>query len=530
MKEFAKLFQELDSSNATSKKVAAMAEYFKRADPRDAAWALYFLTGRKLLRLIPMKVLREAAMNLSDTPPWLFEESYASVGDLAETIALLLPPAQEDAESLSLDTWVREKLMPLREKSPEDQRADLLSWWRTLNSWEVFVLNKLVTGSFRAGVSQGLVIKALSRHSGLTEASLAHRLMGKWDPTEDYFGRLIAAGENEKDPGLPYPFYLASPLEEETETLGDIKDWQLEWKWDGIRAQAIKRKGAVFLWSRGEELITERFPEITEAISRLPQETVLDGEILAFIDGKVAPFSLLQTRIARKNLTEKIKQSVPVILMVYDILEENGKDLRELPLKDRRVRLENLLAKQKEPLLRLSPEVTSEDWKDLATLRETSRERLVEGLMLKRRESPYRVGRKRGDWWKWKVDPHTMDAVLIYAQPGHGRRATLYTDYTFAIWKEKELVPIAKAYSGLTDPEILELDRWIRKHTTEKFGPVRKVAPEIVFELAFEGIAPSPRHKAGLAVRFPRILRRREDKKPQDADSVDSVKRLLNVA
>ncbi len=530
MKAFAELFKQLDETNSSSKKVDHIVEYLKKATPEDAAWALFFLTGRKLLRLMPMKILREAARELSQTPEWLFEESYSAVGDLAETIALLLPAPTHSLQEISLDSWVKDRLLPLREKSPLEQKEELLAWWSASSSWEIFVLNKLVTGSFRTGVSQSLVMKALSRNSKITEATIAHRLMGKWDPTPDFYRKLIEPADGEKDPGLPYPFYLASPIEGEVTELGSISDWLLEWKWDGIRAQAIKRNGNVFLWSRGEELITERFPEITESIARLPPGTVLDGEILAFVDGTVAPFSLLQTRIGRKNLTARIKEQVPVILMVYDLLEENGEDLRELPLRDRRKRLESLLVKTDLPLLKISPEIESKSWDDITKLRESSRTRKVEGIMLKRLDSSYRVGRKRGDWWKWKVDPFTMDAVFIYAQPGHGRRATLYTDYTFAIWKGPDLVPIAKAYSGLTDPEILEMDRWIRKHTVEKFGPVRQVKPELVFEIAFEAIAPSPRHKAGFAVRFPRILRRREDKKPQDADTVDTVKGLMHVA
>lgn len=527
MRRFAALYESLDTTNSTSTKIEAIIDYLDHTAPEDAAWALYFLTGRKLTRLMQSALLKEAVREIADLPEWIVDESYASVGDLAETISLLLPPTCEPRDSLSLQTWVEERLLTLKGLDPELQKASWKQWWSGLSTREIFVLNKLVTGSFRAGVSQNIVVKALAKRSGLTESAIAHRLMGNWRPTREFYESLSQPVDRKMDPGVPFPFYLASPLTSPPDKLGAIDDWFVEWKWDGVRAQAIRRTGGVFLWSRGEELITANFPEIAEMVARLPQGTVLDGEILAFENDQVQPFSYLQQRIGRKRPSAQILRSVPVAYIVFDLLEFDSEDWRERPLLERR----NKLAQIAEATsgLRVSPAITAKNWTELATFRDQARDRKVEGLMLKRVDSTYKVGRKRGDWWKWKVDPYTMDAVLVYAQPGHGRRATLNTDYTFAIWQGDELVPIAKAYSGLTDQELLAMDRWIRAHTTQKFGPVRQVEPKLVFELAFEGIATSSRHKSGLAVRFPRILRKRDDKKSDDADSVDKVRGILHA-
>jgi DNA ligase-1 len=401
----------------------------------------------------------------------------------------------------------------------------VIAWLASLERLQRFILLKLVTGEFRVGVSQTLVVRALAQASGLAATTIAARLMGDWSPTSEWFASLLSHEQRDDDRSRPYPFYLASPFDGDPAALGDPSDWLIEWKWDGIRAQLVRRAGTVHLWSRGEELITHRFPEIAAAATRLPDGTVLDGEVLAFRDEAPLPFAALQQRIGRQKLVAQMVRAVPVVFMVYDILEDEGRDVRAKPLAERRERLLQLLTA--EGVLRVSPLVTANSWQELAALRADSRARGVEGLMIKRRASPYGVGRKRGDWWKWKIDPYTIDAVLVYAQPGSGRRASLLTDYTFGVWDEGELVPIAKAYSGLSNEEIDEMDRWIRRHTRERFGPVRHVEPTHVFELGFEGIARSGRHRAGIAVRFPRMLRWRRDKKPEDADTLESVRRLL---
>ncbi len=569
MKAFAALYAELDETTKTSGKVAAMARYFSVAPPDDAAWAVHFLTGRRPKRLVSSPKMHGWAAEIAGLPMWLFGECYDAVGDLAETIAAVLPEGH--GSDLGLTYWVIDRLLPLGGLEEAEQKAALLSCWADLTRPEIFVWNKLITGSFRVGVSQELVTRALSEASGVAGPTIAHRLMGDWKPTPEFYRGLFAEETPETDLSRPYPFCLAHPLENGPEGLGEPDEWHVEWKWDGIRAQLIRREGKSFVWSRGEELITDRFPEILGICEALPNGTVLDGEILAWADGKPLKFMELQKRIGRKILSKKILQEVPAVLVAFDLLELEGQDLRGRPLRERRALLESLvekvnrveaggfgdllgLPKKRDALTavdtRLAWEAEGEagvvlaesrlliasrlpvrSWEALAAQREEARALNVEGFMIKRLDSPYQVGRRKGHWWKWKVDPLTVDAVLVYAQRGSGKRASLYSDYTFAVWDDEgKLVPFAKAYSGLTDVELAKVDRWVRAHTKEKFGPVRTVEPELVMELAFEGIQLSSRHKSGIAVRFPRILRWRHDKKPADADSLASVKELLNAA
>ncbi|MGV3486280.1 MAG: ATP-dependent DNA ligase [Planctomycetaceae bacterium] len=530
MKRFTRLYLELDQTNKTLKKVDAIERYFRDADPQDAAWALYFLSGQKVRQLIPTKLLRQWAAAASGVEMWLFEECHDVVGDLAETMALMLPDVATSSD-VSLARWM-ETLLPLRESTLEEQRQTLLDAWQELDASQRFVLHKIITGSFRVGVSQGLLVRGLAQATGIDAETLSHRLMGHWEPTGEAFLQLCDPDDTDAQISRPYPFFLAHPLEELPEIgLGDVDQWQAEWKWDGIRAAVIRRAGQVFIWSRGEELITERFPEVADAADTLPSGTVLDGELVGWTAEGVLPFGDLQRRIGRKNLTKRILQEVPVAFIAFDCLESEGQDIRPLPLVERRKHLEGLLLAEdgalRDPRLRLSPIHAVSDWDSLKQLRAVSREHHAEGLMLKRGVSPYRVGRPRGDWWKWKIEPYTIDAVLIYAQRGHGKRASLYTDYTFAVWDQERLVPFAKAYSGLTDEEIRRVDHFVRRNTLEKFGPVRSVKPELVFELAFEDIRISSRHKSGIAIRFPRIARWRTDKSIEDADSLAAIQSLL---
>jgi DNA ligase 1 len=530
MKRFATLYDALDATTSTNAKVAALVDYFASVPAADATWALYFLTGRRFKRFISTALLRDWTLGLTGLPAWLFEDAYATVGDLAETIALLLeqPSPTPSVEELPLSRWIEERLLPLRSLDNAEQRQAICRWWQELDRRELFLLNKLLTGSFRVGVSATLVVRAVAQMAGLPPATVTHRLMGEWTPSAAFFQQLTAQEAMDGDRSRPYPFCLAYQLDQGVAALGDRDDWLVEWKWDGIRAQLIKRDEAVYLWSRGEELVTDRFPELRAAGAMLPEGTVLDGEIVAFRDGMPLPFSTLQHRIGRQRLTAKVLAEAPVVFLSYDLLEADGLDLRAHPLRERRTHLAQLLA-ERSPHLPISPVLDAPDWGVLARLRDESRACHVEGLMLKRLSSPYHAGRRRGDWWKWKIDPYTIDAVLIYAQAGHGRRATLFTDYTFAVWHGEELVPIAKAYSCLSDKEIDELDRWIRRHTVERFGPVRAVEPVHVFELAFEGIAPSTRHRSGIALRFPRIVRWRTDKTAREADTLERVKELLHA-
>ncbi|MET0226714.1 MAG: ATP-dependent DNA ligase [Dokdonella sp.] len=530
MRRFAELYARLDASTATSAKVEALAAYFAAAPAADAAWAVYVLTGRKLKRLIKSGELRDLAAQASGYPPWLIEDSYSHVGDLAETIDLLLDAPREEHDAATLADWIEQRLAPLPTLGVEARAALLLDWWRQLPHAQRFVLNKLLTGSLRVGVSQRLVVQGLARASGLDTAQIAHRLSGDWQPSAEAFRALLDAADVAASADQPYPFFLASPWEQPIEQLGTREDWLAEWKWDGIRAQLLKRDGRARLWSRGEERLDGRFPEIETAAATLPDGIAIDGEILVWRDGAPLAFGALQKRIGRLKPGAKLLADNPVVLLAYDLLEQDGRDLRTLPLHERRARLERLLAgiesNTDAPSLFVSAPVDAPDWTALAARRDESRARGVEGLMLKRLDSPYQVGRRRGDWWKWKIDPYTLDAVLIYAQAGHGRRSNLYTDYTFAVWDGDALVPVAKAYSGLSDVEIGQLDRWIRSHTLERFGPVRSVEPHHVFELAFEAINASSRHKSGVAVRFPRILRWRQDLAIRDADSLDQLKTL----
>ncbi|HWQ53327.1 MAG TPA: ATP-dependent DNA ligase [Bryobacteraceae bacterium] len=524
MKAFAALYATLDSTTRTNEKVAALERYFAAVPPEDAVWALSFLMGRRPKRLIESRKLAEWAIAEAGIPDWLFGECYHAVGDFAETMALLLPPAAHSSD-LPLHHWVEQRLLPLREQDDAARRASLVGAWREMDEPQRFAWNKLITGEWRVGVSQSLVVRALAAATGVDAGTVTHRLMGDWQPEPRFWQSLTAAETRDADISRPYPFFLAYPLEGPPESLGDIRDWQVEWKWDGIRSQLIRRGGGAFLWSRGEELITDRFPEIAALATRLPDGTAIDGEVMPWRDNAPLPFAQMQRRIGRKTLGEKILAEVPVVLVGYDLIEFGGMDVREQPLEWRRARLEEIAPPAS--ALVLSPVVEAASWEELSRLRQESRERKVEGFMLKRRGSPYRVGRRRGDWWKWKIEPYSVDAVLIYAQPGHGRRASLYTDYTFGVWDNDELVPFAKAYSGLSDEEIRQVDAFVRRNTIDKFGPVRAVKPELVFELAFEGIQRSPRHRSGIAVRFPRMARWRTDKPAAEADSLETIRALL---
>ncbi|MGQ0697177.1 MAG: ATP-dependent DNA ligase [Panacagrimonas sp.] len=532
MKRFADLYAALDDTRATSEKVAVMRRYFAETPAEDAAWGLYFLLGNRLKRLIAPTRLRAWIVDLTGLPAAVVEESYSHVGDLAETLALLLDaqPSNEASQAdspISLGECVTE-LLALMNADESVQRDYVFARWQALPFLQCLLFNKLLTGALRVGVSAGLAARALAEHAGLETSLVQARLMGEWKPVAEAFHELLALGAETRDPSQPYPFCLASPLEEGPESLGERTDFLAEWKWDGIRGQLIRREGRTWLWSRGEELLDGRFPEIEAAASALPDGTVLDGEVLAWNADGVMPFAALQKRIGRKTVGKKILADAPVIFRAYDLIEWQSTDWRANSLEQRRDVLRKMFESQAmNSSIRLSESLDAADWTELARLRETARTRGVEGLMLKRLESPYLAGRKRGAWWKWKVGALTVDTVLIYAQAGHGRRSNLYTDYTLAVWDGDALVPVAKAYSGLTDVELTEMDRWIRAHTLERFGPVRSVKALQVFEIAFEGIQASPRHKSGVALRFPRIARWRRDKLAREADNIESLRRLI---
>jgi DNA ligase 1 len=575
MKQFSRLFAELDATTSTNAKVDALQRYFAIAAPADAAWAVYFLAGGKPRQVMNMGILAQLACEEAGIDPWLFDECYQAVGDLAETIAHVLPQAAQTSD-VGLAEWIEQRLLPLRGLPPDEIAQRVRSWWRELDDQGRFLLTKLVGGGFRVGVSKLLVQRALAAHGGVDPKRVAQRMMGYTDgkvmPSPERFAALVAQveeGVSERaDEGQPYPFFLAHQLDGTPESfaprLGAVDQWQVEWKYDGIRGQVVKRAGRVWVWSRGEELVTERFPEIVALAQPLPDGTVLDGEILVWSDeaidglpaalaGRPAPFSLLQQRIGRKTLTKKVLAEAPVTFVAYDLLEQDGQDIRDRTQQERRARLEELLAGTR---VKLSPVESAASWLDFSRMRERSRELGVEGFMLKRLDAAYGTGRTKADglWWKWKIDPMTIDCVLVYAQAGHGRRASVYTDYTFAVWNREpvdkqeadavleaiarkdppqpqglQLVAFAKAYSGLTDEEFRQVDAIIRRTTIEKFGPVRSVRPSLVFELGFEGINRSSRHKSGIAVRFPRMLRIRHDKPVHEANTLQDLEELLLV-
>ena len=527
MKLFTSLYAKLDQSNKTSDKLKAIESYLDQASDEDKLWTLALFTHKRPKRAINTKQLRTWCLEIAKIPDWLFEESYQTVGDLAETIALLLPNPTATSD-FSLNYWI-DFLKSLHEMDDLEKKSNLLAAWSSLDSQERFVFNKIITGGFRVGVSQNLITQAVANVFDMEKTEVAHRLMGNWTPENTSFQELILSKNFSDDLSRPYPFYLAYPIEGEASDMGDVNDWQVEWKWDGIRGQIIQRENEIFIWSRGEELVTDKFPELLTISQKLPKGTVLDGEIIAMQAGSPLPFSLLQTRIGRKTIGKKLLLDAPVGFIAYDLLEIDGKDIRDQPIGIRRKKLEQIIANLNEENFKISPLVNTETWEELSLLHQESRKMLAEGFMLKHKNSQYEVGRKKGNWWKWKIAPLTIDGVVLYAQKGHGRRADLYSDYTLAVWENEKLVPFAKAYSGLTDAEMKEVDLYIKKNTLERFGPVRTVKPGLVFEIAFEGIQESPRHKSGIALRFPRIQRWRKDKPIAEANTLEDLKALLSL-
>jgi DNA ligase-1 len=539
MKQFAALVYSLGTTTKTNDKLLALQTFFRTASSADKVWVIAIFSGRRPKRIVNTALLKECCLSLVQLPEWLFEECYHTVGDLAETITLLLPPNAVDTvnDENNLSDYLQQ-FVALAKTNEATRKSYVIDSWQQLDTQERFVFNKLITGGFRIGVSQKLMVNALAIATGLDASTVAHRISGNWNPSTTTFDDLLSKINAEADASKPYPFYLAYALTDEPQQLGLPTEWQAEWKWDGIRGQVIKRKEDWFVWSRGEELMTDKFPEYTNWTAMLPNGVVLDGEIIPAVQEgaivKPLPFALLQTRIGRKNIAKKQLQAVPMAFFAYDLLEYEGEDIRHKPLAERRELLAEIIKQvqlQTAPNigLFLSEPIVFESWETLTQIRTTSRLHGAEGLMLKRKNAVYQTGRKTGDWWKWKIDSLTIDAVMIYAQKGHGRRSNLYTDYTFAVQDGDRLVPFTKAYSGLTDKEFAAVDAFVKANAIEKFGPVRTVKPELVFEIAFEGIAASNRHKSGVALRFPRISRWRTDKKMADINTLQDLKQLLAV-
>ncbi|TKK69950.1 ATP-dependent DNA ligase [Ilyomonas limi] len=529
MAAFAQLVQVLGTSTKTLDKLAALSNYFTVAEDKDKVWVIAIFSGRRPRRAVNVSLLQSWCIELAGIPAWLFAECYHTVGDLAETIALLLPELDETKHKNVSLSYYLEELIRLEKQDELVKKQFIIDAWQTMSQSERFVFNKFITGSFRIGVSQKMMVNALAKTIELDASVIAHRISGNWDPSTTTFNELLSEHATAVDFSKPYPFYLAYAHEGDLSVLGKPEDWQAEWKWDGIRGQMIKRNNELFIWSRGEELMTEKFPEYQVLKDKLPEGVVLDGEIIPAKDGKPLPFALLQTRIGRKNITKKQLQEAPIAFFAYDLLEYNGEDWRNKELGQRRATLEKIVKSVNHPTLLLSDVIEYTTWDELAKIRESSRDVGAEGLMLKNKYSVYKVGRKVGDWWKWKIEPLTIDAVMIYAQKGAGRRSNIYTDYTFAVKDGDNLVPFTKAYSGLTDKEFNAVDAFVKRNSLEKFGPVRTVKPELVFEIAFEGIAASNRHKSGVALRFPRILRWRKDKPVSEINTLEDLRKMLEM-
>ncbi len=526
MRQFANLFLRMDQSNKTNDKVDALVDYLREAPAEEQLWGIAILSHRRPKRTVTTTLLRNWAAEMAQLPVWLFEDSYHIVGDLAETIALVLPEKKQQTEH-DLRYWI-DYIRALDQLDESGKREAVMQAWDQLDYGQRFIFNKLITGNWRIGVSDKLVARAIAKFTSLPENTVLHRLSGAWSPDQHTFQQLILEENANDDLSKPYPFCLAYPLEQEPDSLGPVSDWVAEYKWDGIRGQIIKRGGELYVWSRGEELVTDKYPEYDLLRVQLPDGVVLDGEIIGWKEGLPLPFASIQTRIGRKTIAKKHLTDTPVVFVAYDVMEFEGQDIRNRPFSERRAILENLVAQAHADCLVLSVIVEAASWEVLAEKRANAGELKAEGLMLKKADSVYKTGRKRGDWWKWKLEPRMIDAVMIYAQQGAGRRANLYTDFTFAVWNGEELVPFTKAYSGLTDEEFRKVDAWIRKNTLDRFGPVRSVKPELVFEIAFEGIQESKRHKSGIALRFPRMNRWRTDKKVEEANTLDDLKAFLN--
>jgi len=526
---FAELVAELSTSTKTNDKLQSLVDYFATAPDADKVWVIAIFSGRRPRRAVNSKLMRQWCTEIAHIPDWLFDECYHTVGDLSETLALLLPETKNSSQVNEDLSHYLQKFILIEKQDESIRKKFIVDSWQSMNQSERFVFNKLITGSFRIGVSQKTIVNALAKTVDLSSSVIAHRISGNWDPATTSFNELLSESASFADFSKPYPFYLAYAIDDNVESLGDIDHWQAEWKWDGIRGQIIKRNNELFVWSRGEELMTDKFPEYFILRDQLPDGVVLDGEIIPAVDGKPLPFAVLQTRIGRKNIGKKQLQEAPISFFVFDLLEYNYEDWREKKLTERREKLEEIILPIQGNAIQISKKIKFNSWNELAALRISSREMNSEGIMLKRKESLYKVGRKRGDWWKWKIDPLTIDCVMVYAQKGSGRRSNLYTDYTFAVKEGDKLVTFTKAYSGLTDKEFAEVDNFVKRNSIEKFGPVRTVKPELVFEIAFEGIAASNRHKSGVALRFPRISRWRKDKTMDEINTIEDLKEMLKM-
>jgi len=523
MKQFATLLEYLLLTPARNAKIDHMVQYFREAPDPDRGYALAVLTGALDLRNVKASLLKDIVLKKVD--PVLFGMSYEYVGDLAETIALIWPDKTDDAlPSLS------ELILELENKKKSELPVRIAGHLSAGTATERWAIMKLATGNLRVGVSARLAKTALAQFGNKDLHDIEKIWHGLEYPYADLFAWLEDRG------AMPeihrhrvfHPMMLSNPIDEEKD-FANLKpaDYQAEWKWDGIRIQLVLSDDQKRIFSRTGDDVATAFPDILENITG---SAVLDGELLAGSNFEPAPFNDLQQRLNRKVVTPKMLEQYPAFIRLYDILFDGDEDLRERPLSDRRMRLEAWVAKNPSPRLDISPILKFRSWDELLKLRvQGAEEQGHEGIMLKRYDSPYVAGRPKGPWFKWKRDPCLVDAVLMYAQRGHGKRSSYYSDYTFGVWRDEEIVPVGKAYSGFTDEELVRLDKWVRANTIGRFGPVREVEKKLVFEVAFDSAHTSTRHRSGIALRFPRINRIRWDKPPEQADTLANMQKLITT-
>ena len=551
MRRFAELLDRLSLTASRKAKLVLLRDYLRTTPDPDRGWALAALTGDLAFSAAKPAMIRKAAEARVD--PVLFGWSYDYVGDLAETVALIWPSDPDHRPNR--EPSLGEVVDALQGAGRQDAPRLIESWLNALEPKGRWALLKLVTGGLRVGVSARLArtAAAMMRPDAVSEppapeggeqaavlppvdvAEIEEVWHGLMAPYGDLFAWLEGRGErpSAEAPGRFRPVMLATALDEAMDMPRlDPTDFLAEWKWDGVRVQAAREGGVTRLYSRTGDDISAAFPDVVQALAF---EGAVDGELLVVRDGAVAPFGDLQQRLNRKTASARLVQDYPAAILAYDLLAEGEQDVRALPLTERRERLERLVTEHRGDRLALSPLLTHTTWEDLAALRaDPPVGAAAEGLMLKRRDSAYVAGRPKGPWFKWKRDPHVIDAVLMYAQRGHGKRSGFYSDYTFGVWTDEgALTPVGKAYFGFTDEELKQIDKFVRDHTVERFGPVRSVRAErdfgLVLEIAFEGLQRSTRHKSGVAMRFPRVSRIRWDKPAREADTLETVLDLLDA-
>jgi len=542
MKAFADLWATLEGQLSEARSAQILARYLQQTSAEDAAWAIYLLCGKKPKKLLSARELVEYFLQTSGTPGWLFWESDDVVGDVNETIALLNDTFMDETASQqnrnenshpqqnSLAFWMENQLNTLAEVAQSQRPAFLGNCWQKLGYREAFIINRILTGTWKSNLPLKTIAQALSIVSGQEPMTLMHRLKADWLPNKVFYAKLIAEDQPTFQTEQKFSFGEFKPLEESSiESLGAVEDWWLAWQWEGLRVQCIRRADDCFLWSQNGELVTDRFPELHEMAQKLPEGTILEGVIVACSGQAPLPLADLQPRLGGKSVNRKMMESCPVAFVATDLQLLANEDMRNLPAQQRKTRLAQLANDIGFPLVHF-PRIEIDQWAHARKLLQEARQHHAEGLSLQRLNSPYPIQNQQADWWSWKVQPHTINAILLYAKMEMaGRSQKQTTEYTFAVWHEDQLVPVARTGIGLPPEEAELLDGWIRANTYERFGPVRSVEPFHVYEIAFDGITPSKRHKCGFVLREPRIINPRPHTPIEEASRLEDLHRLLPV-